>query len=196
MARDLSPRLDAPEEEVGAGPDDAALALAARRDRRQFVHLYERYADRLFRYAKARTGSATAADDIVSETMLSAMEDLRRFDPARGSFAGWLFGIAAHELSARERRRGRLRRAIARMWAPDTAEDDALDSLIRYEDVLLARRLLAILSPADREVVLLRYSAGLRATEIAEALGISHGAARMRLSRALQRMAVELGDDR
>lgn len=194
MARDLSLHRGASRDDTGV--DDTALVLAARRDRQQFARIFERYADRVFRYALARTGSVEAADDIVGETMLAAMEDLRRFDPARGTFGGWLFGIASHQLSAHERRKGRFRRAIARFWSPDVEDDDALDTLIRYEDVLLARRLLASLSAADREVVLLRYSAGLRLTEIADALGISHGAARMRLSRALQRMAAELGDER
>lgn len=194
MARDLSLRLGAVDGDVGA--DDAALVLAACRERAQFARLYERYADRVYRYALGRTGSAEAADDIVSETMLAAMEGLRGFDAERGTFAGWLFGIARHQLSARERRQGVFRRALARVWSPTAAEDDTLDTLIRYEDVLLVRRLLAKLSPADRELVLLRYSGGLRTVELAAVLGISHGAARMRLSRALQRMHAELGDER
>lgn len=194
MARELSLRMGAVDSEAGA--DDAELVLAARREREQFARLYERYADRLYRYALGRTGSAEAADDIVSETMLAAMEGLQGFDAERGTFDGWLFGIARHQLSARERRQGRFRRAIARVWSPTPTEDDTLDTLIRYEDVLLVRRLLATLSPADRELVLLRYSGGLRTAEIAEVLGIAHGAARMRLSRALQRMNAELGEGR
>jgi RNA polymerase sigma factor (sigma-70 family) len=194
VARDLSRHRGASNEDTGV--DDTSLVLAARRDRQQFARIFERYADRVFRYALARTGSAEVADDVVGETMLSAMEDLHRFDPARGTFGGWLFGIAAHAISARERGRGRFRRAIARVWSPDVQDYDALDALIRYEDVLLVRRLLAKLSPADRELVLLRYSGGLRTVEIAGVLGISHGAVRMRLSRALQRMNAELGDER
>ena len=74
--------------------DDAALVAVACRDRREFARLYERYADRLYRYALAQTGSAVAADDIVSETMVAALEGLSRFDSTRGSFAGWLFAAS------------------------------------------------------------------------------------------------------
>jgi RNA polymerase sigma-70 factor (ECF subfamily) len=175
--------------------DDAALVAAARRDRREFSHLYERYADRLYRYALARTGSETAADDIVSETMVAALESLARFDPTKGSFAGWLFAIAARKLADRGRRQGRLQRLVGRLRGEGTQED-ALETVIRGEDAATVRRLLAGLSAKDRELVLLRYSAGLNSTEIAEALGISSGAARVRLMRVLQRLAAELGDDR
>jgi RNA polymerase sigma-70 factor (ECF subfamily) len=175
--------------------DDAALVAAACGDRREFAILYERYADRLYRYALARTGSDAAADDIVSETMVAALEGIGRFDPDRGTVAGWLFAIAARKLADRGRRRSRARRLLGRLRGHDGADEDALETVIRGEDAALVRRLLAGLSKRDRELVLLRYSAGLNSVEIAEALGISSGAARVRLSRVLRRLAAELGDD-
>ena len=183
-------------ESLERASDDAALVAAACRDRREFARLYERYVDRLYRYALARTGSETAADDIVSETMVAALEGIARFDPGRGSFSGWLFAIAARKLADRGRRHGRVRRLMGRLRGVDDANEDALETVIRGEDAALARRLLAGLSARDRDLVLLRYSAGLNSVEIAEALGISSGAARVRLMRVLQRLATELGDDR
>lgn len=176
--------------------DDAALVAAARRDRREFAGLYERYVDRLYRYALARTGSETVADDIVSETMVAALEGLARFDPTRGSFAGWLFAIAARKLADRGRRQGRVQRLVGRLRGAESSHEDTLETVIRGEEAATVRRLLARLSSRDRELVLLRYSAGLNSSEIAEALGMSSGAARVRLMRVLQRLAAELGDDR
>jgi RNA polymerase sigma-70 factor (ECF subfamily) len=176
--------------------DDATLVAAACRERREFARLYERYADRLYRYALARTGSEAAADDIVSETMVAALEGLARFDPTRGSFAGWLFAIASRKLADRGRRQGRMQRLVSRLRGAESVHEDALATVIRGEDAATVRRLLAGLSSRDRELVLLRYSAGLNSSEIAEALGMSSGAARVRLMRVLQRLAAELGDDR
>lgn len=176
--------------------DDATLVAAACRDRREFAHLYERYADRLYRYALARTGSEIAADDIASETMLAALESLSRFDATRGSFAGWLFAIATRKLADRGRRQGRARRLVGRLRGAESVHEDALETVIRGEDAAMVRRLLGGLSERDRELVLLRYSAGLNSAEIGEALGMSSGAARVRLMRVLQRLAAELGDDR
>src|SRR5258707_6822181 len=44
------------------------------------------------------------ADDLVQETWLTAVRRIRRFDPAQGSFAGWLRGIAGNVLSNHFRR--------------------------------------------------------------------------------------------
>jgi RNA polymerase sigma-70 factor (ECF subfamily) len=189
---DVSPILARQVMAADARDDDAALVAAARRDRRQFARLYERYADRVYRYALARTGDEAAADDLAGDVMLAALEGIGRFDPARGSFAGWLFGIAARQVGERARQRGKLHRAIERV-RPQLPDDDALELLVRREDARQVRALLARLSAADRELLLLRYSAGLNSREIADALGISHGAARMRLSRILARLADDLG---
>jgi RNA polymerase sigma-70 factor (ECF subfamily) len=193
VADDFSPTLA--RERSGAGDardDDAALAAAARRDRRQFARLYERYADRVYRYALARTGNEATADDLTGDVMLAVLEGIGRFDPARGTFAGWLFGIAARQIGERVGQHGRLRRAIDRARPPFPA-DDALESSVRREDARQVRGLLERLPAADRELMLLRYSAGLNSREIADALGISHGAAHMRLSRILKRLAGDLG---
>ena len=72
---------------------DAELVASARRNPDCFAQLYKRYADRVYRYALERTHSASLAADFVSETMIRALEGLDRFNPDRGSFAGWLFAI-------------------------------------------------------------------------------------------------------
>lgn len=175
--------------------DDAALITAALRDRAQFAAIYERYADRLFRYARLRTGSAADADDIVSLTMLTALEELARFDSSRGSFAGWLFAIAGRRITDQQRQRGRRSRLLARLRGPEPLGDDALDRLVRLDDAQQVRQLLNQTSDGERELLALRYSAGLSSAEIGDALGISAGAARVRLSRLLKRLAVDLTEE-
>jgi RNA polymerase sigma-70 factor (ECF subfamily) len=170
------------------------LVAAARRDRQAFSPLYERYAARVYRYARARTGSETIAEDILSETMLGALESLDRYDPRRGSFASWLFTIATRRIIDRQRRDSRFRDLLARAWEPDATEDDALTSLVRHDDVARLRALLAKLPERDRELILLRYSAELTSAEIGAVTGTSAGAARIRLMRLLDRLADDLGD--
>jgi RNA polymerase sigma-70 factor (ECF subfamily) len=193
MANDLS-RPDLLAAAHGSAEPDVALVAAALRDRQQFARLYERYANRLFRYALARTGSRQVADDVVSDTMVAAMESLDRYNPSRGSVVAWLFTIAARRIADRQRAQGRFRRVMSRLVHVDTAEDTATQ-IIRGDDAARVNAALAALSEAERELVLLRYSAELNSTQIGEVLGITPGAVRMRLSRTLDRLAIELGTD-
>ena len=179
--------------------DDLALVMAARRDRDEFAHLYRRYTHQVYRYALARTGSATVADDIVGDAMLAAFEGLARFDPARGSFSGWLFTIVHRRVTDWERGQRRGWQLLARQRAVHvgaSGRDDLLDATIRRDEVAGVQAAIARLRPADREVVLLRYSAELSSEEIGHVLGVSRNAARTRLSRALDRIANDLRDTR
>ncbi len=107
-----------------AEPADEMLVRATLDDRQAFGPLYERYAARVYRYARMRTGSDTIAEDILSETMLGALEALDRYNPRRGSFASWLFTIATRRIIDRQRRDSRFRDLLARAWEPDAIEDD------------------------------------------------------------------------
>lgn len=173
---------------------DEALAAAARYDRDLFGQLYHRYADRLYRYALGRTRSATTADDIVSDTMMAAMEGLHGYDPDKGSFAGWLFTIASRRIIDRERKQRQFWRYLSRRPLDPVEHESALDSALRSEQQELVRDAISRLSDRHREIVLLRYVADLPIRDISEVLDISEGAVKMRLQRAMQQLSRELGD--
>lgn len=183
-------------ERPAGGPaiGDNDLVRAALEDSRHFRLLYERYADRIYWYALPRTRSATVADDVVSETFLTALERLDRFDPERGSFAGWIFTIARHKIIDQQRYHRRIWRFVSRHSAhlDLDAEQTALDRVLREEEVQEIHHAFRELSRADQEIISLRYSAGLSSQEISDVLGITNQAARKRLSRATQRLATYL----
>jgi len=160
-----------------------------------FVDLYHGYADRIFRFALARTRSRAVAEDIVGDTLLRAIERFKQFDPTRGSFTGWIFAIANREIINHQRYQLRLRRLLPRLWSRNTTDDDLADAVIREEQVVAIHRALAQRSRADQEVIALRFGAGLSHHEIAEALGISTGTARVRLHRAVERLRNDLNSD-
>jgi RNA polymerase sigma factor (sigma-70 family) len=173
---------------------DAQLVRDAVQDRQLFWRLYERYADAIYWYALPRTGSAAAADDIVSETMLAAFEHLERFDPDKGGFATWLFVIARRKIVDRQRAHRRFWRYVRR-HSPGTqvtSDDDLLANVLRNEEIAEVFAAYDQLTTDEQDILALRYSAGLATKEIAEVLGISDAAARQRLSRARRRIADEL----
>ena len=155
----------------------------------------QRYSNRIYRYALGRTRSTTIADDIVSDTMMSAMEGINGFNPDRGSFASWIFTIASRRIADRDRKSRQFWRFLARRGHHEEHDEDALTTTIRLERRDDVRRAISGLSDQHQQVVLLRYVAELPIATISEILDISEGAVKMRLQRALKRLAVELERD-
>jgi RNA polymerase sigma-70 factor (ECF subfamily) len=181
-----------------SAPSDEMLVAAALRNRDDFAQLYLRYADRVYRFALARTRSATLADDIVSDTMVAVLEGLHTFDARKGSFPGWLFTIASRRIADRDRRQRQFWSFLARRPPGPSdfeQEEDALTSTLRAEQRELVRTAIGRLSETHQQAVLLRYVAELPIRDIGAVLGITEGAVKMRLNRALQHLARELGED-
>lgn len=176
---------------------DEALVTLALVSRERFSELYLRYADRIYRYAIGRTRSTTTADDIVSDTMIAAMEGLHTFNAAKGSFAGWLFTIASRRIVDRERKQRQFWKFLERR-PPSEADfegEDALTSALRTEQQDRVRAAIAQLTERHQQVILLRYVADLPIRDVGEVLDISEGAVKMRLNRAMQALAKELVPD-
>ena len=146
--------------------------------------LYERHALAVFRYLARRAGP-TAAEDLLSEVFIGALDARKRVVAHdSGSALPWLYGIAMNVLR-------RYFRRSQPTWAeaPEQAMDwDAVDA--RLDAEAQRRRLrtaLGTLSEADRELLLLVAWEGLSSNEAAAVLGISKVAARSRLHRARHR---------
>lgn len=171
---------------------DADLVVIALRDPERFVDLYHRYADRLYRYVLGKTGDPDTADDVISETMIDVLEQLDRFDPERGSFVGWLFTIASRRAADHHRIHRRFWRSVRRGWKFEPVAETPAERLVQQEEEVIVRAAMDRLSEDDREILLLRYSAGLTSAEIGGRLAITPDNARVRLQRARRRLAQEL----
>ncbi|QDV39163.1 sigma-70 family RNA polymerase sigma factor [Tautonia plasticadhaerens] len=171
-------------------------------------HLRRMVAARLDR----RLTSRVDPSDVVQETLADAskrMDDYLRERPL--PFLGWLRQLAgervidAHRRHIASQRRSITResradahpddssRALARRFlANDTSPSNRLSRRERCDQVMAA---LASLSARDREVLVMRYLEQLDAAQIAEALGITRGAVKARLLRALIHMRGRLEAD-
>jgi RNA polymerase sigma-70 factor (ECF subfamily) len=168
--------------------DDACLVARAQADARAFALLYDRYIDPIHRNCDRRLGSVAAAEDATSATFEKAFAALPRFDPAGGSFRGWLFTIAHNVVL------NHLRQTSSRGDRPlDAAagvEDNAPSpeaTAVANDEQIALQSALARLTEEQRQVIELRL-AGLTGLEIASALGISHAAVRTAQHRALIRI--------
>ena len=169
-----------------AGPADPGGPLSPA----SFEALYRETFDDLFAYAATLLRDRGAAEDVVAASFERAYRRLRTYDPRRGSQRQWLFGIARHAAldELRRRRRHAALAADPEDEAAATAAEDAAEASLRRSTV---RDALARLSPRDRELVALKYFAGLNNSEIAAVVGISESNAGTRLHRAIEKLREE-----
>jgi RNA polymerase sigma-70 factor, ECF subfamily len=159
-------------------------------DRPSFAAVAEAELDAVHRYLLFLTGNPSLAEDLAGETFERAFRTWRRFDPRRGSARTWLCQIArsaALDHFRSEERRRRREERFARE-ASATEEPPAVPGALGEA--------LALLSPAEREVVALRVLLDIDGPSTARLLGISRTACSTRLSRALKRLEELMRDAR
>lgn len=152
--------------------------------------LWRSCADDLHAYACTVVRDPSAAEEVVAVTFERALRRRGRFDPRRGEPRAWIFGIARNAAVDELRRRGR--GAELTHDPPDSAVSDHADQLVERDEA--ARRAAAVaraidaLPGRDRELVGLKFHAGLSNAEIAQVLGISTTNAGSRLHRVLNHL--------
>jgi RNA polymerase sigma-70 factor, ECF subfamily len=84
---------------------DLSDALLLRRiaggDEDAFAQVYRQKHPSIYRFALHMTGNASIAEDVTQEVFMALIRDPKRFDPARGTLGGFLFGVARNHLRKR-----------------------------------------------------------------------------------------------
>lgn len=170
---------------------DADLIRAAATDPAAFAALYERHALRVYGWCQHRL--RWAASDLTAETFAQAWLSRNRFrDQHDGSALPWLLGIARNVLRETIRHDRVETRARERLGLPlDLSADDGYAAV---EERLSPRATLAAaleqLPEHERDALELRVVDELPYDEVAAQLAIRPSAARLRVSRALRRLAL------
>jgi RNA polymerase sigma factor (sigma-70 family) len=178
----------------GPGGDEGTrLLVAARSDPEAFAAFYALTAERVVAYFYRRILCPYTSTDLMAETFARAYEHRRRFDPAGGSAIAWVFGIAGNlylgwlrTASVGNRARRRLRLETPVLLDEDLERIESLVDLMPFRSALKAA--LEDLSPNVRAAVVLRVAEDKPFDEVAEILGCSIGAARVRVSRGVAQL--------
>jgi RNA polymerase sigma-70 factor (ECF subfamily) len=158
-----------------------------------FDALYRGARDDVYAYVVTLLRDRGAAEDVTAQAFERAFRASHRYDAGRGSARGWLFGIARHAALDELRRRKRGARLDADPADPTApAPDDEAERAVRRAAVAAA---LATLPAREREVVSLKFHAGLDNAELAAVLGVSVSNAGTLLHRAMNKLR-EAVDDR
>jgi len=173
---------------------DAGLLAGSSDDPSTFDELFERNIDAVVRFHLRRTGCPHTAADLAAETFAEAFASRKRYAPTGAPAQAWLFTIARRQLSRYVRREQVATKYRRRLGISPTALDDA--ELERIEsladsgpDRAAIRDALDTLPSQRAEAVWLRIGQDLTYRQVAERLGCTEGAARIRVSRGLTQLA-------
>jgi RNA polymerase sigma-70 factor (ECF subfamily) len=172
--------------------DAALIAIARGGNSEAFATLVKQYLRPVYSFVRRFTGRVEDADDITQETFIKVWKHLKRYDEHR-SFTAWLFRIARNTAIDWVRRRrdhafSDFERDDGSNALTETLVDDALlpDVLAdQAQDFIFLEKLLAQLSPAQREVVLLRHETNMTFEEMSEAMNVPFNTVKSRYRRAL-----------
>lgn len=184
------------EQPYTAERDEATLVQAARTDPEAFGELCNRYSPRLYSYLRARTDSDDDAADLTQQVLVKAMAALPRYRDRGAPFGAWLFRIARNLLTDTRRRQ---RATVSWDFLPDplapAAEDDLEAKILHAEVRARVRSLLGELKAGERELILLRFVAGLTFREIAGVVGSSESTVHRQIKQTLQVIQERYHDD-
>ena len=156
-----------------------------------FDALYRDARDDVYAYVVTLLRSRTAAEDVTAQAFERAFRKARTYDPAKGGPRAWLFGIARNAALDELRRGKRIATLVAEPVDAAAAPDEAAERALARAAV---RNALAGLPPRDREVIALKFHAGLDNAEIAAVLGVSVSNAGTQLPRAMTKLRRAVDD--
>ena len=162
----------------GIGEEELARLLKAR-SIAAWEFLFERHFDRVYRYALGRLLSREAAEDVAAATFDRALAMIDSYSYRGRPALAWLYGIARNVV--KETRRNDIRQQgaglLRGLFGPNGHRPDYVLPLLQVDssDAAVSRidltHAIGCLTEIQREVVLLRYFAGLSATETGQIIG-------------------------
>jgi RNA polymerase sigma-70 factor (ECF subfamily) len=162
---------------VGESAEEKSWLEAARRQEPWALErFYETYRPLVFRLCVRVAGRIDDAEDATQAVFVNAFRQLPRFR-GRSSLKTWVYRIALNEVVQQRRRR----REVS---LPEGERGGVPDGAAEVIENVVVRDALARMSPEHRAVLILRFWEGLSGPELAEVLGISLPAVKMRMHRA------------
>jgi len=167
------------------GVSTAAVATANGKideSRLAFEAIYRESRDDLYAYVAGLLRDRSAAEEVTSQAFERAWRKRRQLDRGRGTPRAWLFGIARNAALDELRRRKRIAVPDADAAGPAANPADAAVDRAALQQALTS------LNGRERELVALKYFAGLSNAEIATVIHTSETNAGTRLHRVIEKL--------
>jgi RNA polymerase sigma-70 factor (ECF subfamily) len=176
--------------------DDAAIERLVERaragDAEAFGQIFDRYHDPVYRYIASRVRRPVDAEDLTQTVFVKALEALPRYESRGVPFGGWLFRLARNAVidHVRTRREHADLGSVAVQLDGDAGPDEIAAT---RQDIDAVAGALERLTAEQRDVIELRFFAGLSAREAAVAMGKQEGTIRGLQFRAIAALRRQLG---
>lgn len=187
---------------VAENPEDALAQVIARcvaGDWGAFAGVFDGFFKRVFAYIRYRCDDDALADDLTAQTFERVMARLGDYDPARGAFAAWVFGIARNAVNDHYRAARRFPWLALDLFQHHAAPDpDPEASVIGQETEAALVASLVKLDRRTRDVLGLKFAGELTNREIAKLTGLKESNVGVILFRGIQKLRkmMEDGDGR
>ena len=168
------------------GVSTAAVATATGKvdeSRIAFEALYRESRDDIYAYVAGLLRDRSAAEEVTSQAFERAWRKRRQIDRGRGTPRTWLFGIARNAALDELRRRGRIAHA-----EPEASPTPTANPAEVAVDRAVIQQALDSLNGRERELVALKFFAGLSNAEIAAVIRTSETNAGTRLHRVIEKL--------
>ena len=171
---------------------DRLVERAKEGDSEAFGAIFDAYAGPIHRFIASRVNRPSDAEDLTQLVFVKALEALPRYEARGIPFGGWLFRLARNAIIDQVRtRRDHLSLVAAVTRETEDAGPEAMAAL--RDDLDRVARALIELTDDQREVIELRFFAGLSVHETADAMGRQDGTVRGLQFRALAALRRSLG---
>jgi len=173
--------------------DERALVARATAEPAAFAAIYDHYFPRVYNYVRYRVRDAAAADDITAEVFEALWAKLGSYRPERAPFGVWLFAVvrnAVNDFLRASQRRRWLRLDDLREHADGSPPPDQVVQRDETRQELLAA--LARLGERERDLLALKFAAGMTNRHIAELTGLGESHVGVIVYRSIRRLRREL----
>ncbi|MFF1832322.1 RNA polymerase sigma factor [Paenarthrobacter sp. NPDC058040] len=170
--------------------DDVLWAKSLKGDAEAFGLLYDRHRSRVFRHAYRLAGGRHDAEDSMAAAFLELWRRRESVKLVDGSILPWLLVTTTNTARNLQRSKARHRKLLDAIPRRSEAELELDPAYVTSDSSMNAEvaHALAVLRPLDLKLVSLVVFEELPLQAAAEAVGLSHGAARVRMHRARQKL--------
>ena len=140
-----------------------------------FTQLYNIYFDRIYRYMYVRIRRQDEAQDLTQEVFIKALKAIESYKIGKTPFAAWLFRIAHNQIIDHVRKYKKGMEISLDEAPPSVGAEDPVAMVEKNFEVAELKAAMMGLSPAQQEVISLRFIAELPIADVARILGKSEG---------------------